>query len=108
VQVAQFIRSRGPDLSKKRVGEFVGSLDPFGQEVLKLLLLEYDFSGMPLDQALRVGERPRCGARGCGAQDLAGVDTRLPGPRESSVCGGGRRRKWGVLCLMVWARLYRC
>jgi Sec7-like guanine-nucleotide exchange factor len=39
---------------KKRVGELVGGLDPFNQEVLRLLLQEYDFTGMSLDQAMRV------------------------------------------------------
>jgi len=52
--VAQFIKKCNNELSKKRVGDFVGSADPFGQQVLRLLLHEYDFTGMTLDQALRV------------------------------------------------------
>jgi Sec7-like guanine-nucleotide exchange factor len=53
-EVARFIRSKAGELSKRRVGEFVGNADPFGQEVLRLLLQDYDFAGMALDQALRV------------------------------------------------------
>jgi hypothetical protein len=52
--VAGFIRQRADELSKRKVGEYVGSPDPFAQRVLAALLREYDFEGMALDEAMRV------------------------------------------------------
>lgn len=52
--VAAFIRQHGGELSKRRVGEYVGNHDPFAQEVLNRLLQEYDFTDLGLDEAMRV------------------------------------------------------
>lgn len=40
-------------LSKRRMGEFLGNLSMFNQEVLELFLLKINFGGMTLDQAIR-------------------------------------------------------
>jgi len=53
-EVARFLRQNAGELSKKRIGEYVGSHDPFAHEVLHQLLQEYDFQGMAIDEAMRV------------------------------------------------------
>lgn len=53
-EVAGFLRQHAGELSKKRIGEYVGSHDPFAHEVLHQLLQEYDFQGMAIDEAMRV------------------------------------------------------
>ena len=52
--VAAFFRNRSAELSKRRVGEYLGSPNPFNQEVLAHLLDDFDFAGMALDEAMRV------------------------------------------------------
>lgn len=52
--VANFIRQRGGELSKRCVGDYVGSPDPFAQAVLAALLRDYDFEGLALDEAMRL------------------------------------------------------
>lgn len=63
-EVAGFLRQHAGELSKKRIGEYVGSHDPFAQEVLHQLLQEYDFQGMAIDEAMRVSWQGRRGGRG--------------------------------------------
>ncbi len=52
--VANFLRQNAAELSKKRIGEYCGSPDPFAQEVLHQLLQQYEFDGMAIDEAMRV------------------------------------------------------
>jgi cytohesin len=51
-EIAEFISTQ-PKLSKRRVGEYIGNVDEFNQKVCEELFAKYDFSGKPLDQALR-------------------------------------------------------
>jgi hypothetical protein len=81
-EVAGFLRQHAGELSKKRIGEYVGSHDPFAQEVLHQLLQEYDFQGMAIDEAMRVSEGGRRGGRegGCG---WVGIELLLVSARVS-------------------------
>ena len=71
-EVAGFLRQHAGELSKKRIGEYVGSQDPFVQEVLSQLLQEYDFQGMAIDEAMRVSEQGWRGGRNGG---LVGIES---------------------------------
>jgi len=53
--VADFLQKCGAGLSKKRIGEYVGSSDEFNQQVFSHFLEYYDFKGRTLDE---VGPRP--------------------------------------------------
>jgi len=52
--VAVWLNQQALELSKKRLGEYLGGNDSFAQEVLHQLLQDYDFQGMSIDEAMRV------------------------------------------------------
>lgn len=52
--IAGFLQQHTAELSKRRIGEYIGSPDPLAQAVLAALLRDYDFEGLALDEAMRL------------------------------------------------------
>eukprot|EP00616_Rhizochromulina_sp_CCMP1243_P012533 CAMPEP_0118977248 /NCGR_PEP_ID=MMETSP1173-20130426/20888_1 /TAXON_ID=1034831 /ORGANISM="Rhizochromulina marina cf, Strain CCMP1243" /LENGTH=686 /DNA_ID=CAMNT_0006927331 /DNA_START=33 /DNA_END=2093 /DNA_ORIENTATION=+ len=52
--VARYLHKRADGLSKRRLGEYLGNVKDFNQEVLTHFLAEYSFAETTLDDALRV------------------------------------------------------
>ena len=52
-ELAQFIAEFTPQLSKRRIGEFIGKYEAYNQAVCDSLMYKYNFSGMFLDDAIR-------------------------------------------------------
>ena len=52
--VAAYLLEQSGNLSKKRIGEYLGNIDDFNQEVLSEFLKEYSFEGRTLVQSLRM------------------------------------------------------
>jgi cytohesin len=52
-EIADFILTNNQKLSKRRVGEYIGNVDEYNQQVCAALFSRYDFKDKPLDDALR-------------------------------------------------------
>jgi Sec7-like guanine-nucleotide exchange factor len=52
-EMAQFIFEHNQQLSKRRIGEYIGRFDLYNQQVCDSLMHKYDFANLSLDTAIR-------------------------------------------------------
>lgn len=52
--MARYLHEHGEGLSKRRIGEYLGNVDEFNQNVLRAFLEFYDFKGITLDEVINL------------------------------------------------------